>query len=281
MTFGHSPTSGNKCGSHSQMNITDLFCGICSDNQCNDCSNPICGYTSGINLKNARLIANSCTKLSVIMLDSGTSLACTPLEDDFEKLTLIKGDEKVIKGIAKGLIIKGLGLVPYALKANDGSDIVLLTKSYYVPEMPQRLVFPQSCCIIQGNPVKFSTFSSYQNKPGFESLEIYPKSANWYKLPPLQSRHNCPSGAKTSIRSQDKYMEIKKGDLFPGDKVSVDHYQSAVPGRDYKSRVSPPPQEMFNGGSIFVDHASGCIFIHHQVSLTAVESIKAKLVLER
>lgn len=237
---------------------------------------------------------------------------------------------------------------------------------------------PQSCCTIQGNPVKFSTFSSYQNKPGFARLEIYPKSENWHELTPLQSRHmplhkrnnlpylqvstrqgridvaealqaasditsesnsnltssqkellqwhfrlghtsfsqlqwlarvgklpcrnphgvsNCkipvcascqfgkqcrrPSGAKTSIRHQDKYMEIKKGDLFPGDKVSVDHYQSAVPGRDYKSRGSPPPQEMLNGGSIFVDHASGRIFIHHQVSLNAVESIKAKLALDR
>ena len=88
-----------------------------------------------------------------------------------------------------------------------------------------------------------------------------------------QCRHSF--GANTSIRNQDKFMEIKKGDLFPGDKVSIDHYQSAVPGRDYNSRGSPPPQEMFNGGSIFMDHASGRIFIHHQVSLAAVESIKA------
>ena len=378
LTFGSSPNSQNSQGRLSQMDMMDSFCGVCSDSKCNDCSDPICGYTSGINLKNARLIANTCTKLSVIMLDSGASLACTPFEEDFEKLTLIKGDEKVIKGIAKGLTVKGVGLVPYALKANDGSDIVLLTKAYYVPEMPQRLVSPQSCCTIQGNPVKFSTFSSYQNKPGFARLEIYPKSENWHELTPLQSRHmplhkrnnlpylqvstrqgridvaealqaasditsesnsnltssqkellqwhfrlghtsfsqlqwlarvgklpcrnphgvsNCkipvcascqfgkqcrrPSGAKTSIRHQDKYMEIKKGDLFPGDKVSVDHYQSAVPGRDYKSRGSPPPQEMLNGGSIFVDHASGRIFIHHQVSLNAVESIKAKLALDR
>ena len=110
------------------MDMMDSFCGVCSDSKCNDCSDPICGYTSGINLKNARLIANTCTKLSVIMLDSGASLACTPFEEDFEKLTLIKGDEKVIKGIAKGLTVKGVGLVPYALEANDGSDIVLLTK---------------------------------------------------------------------------------------------------------------------------------------------------------
>ena len=121
----------------------------------------------------------------MIMLDSGASLACTPFKEDFEKLTLIKGDEKVIKGIAKGLAIKGLGLAPYALKANDGSDIVLLTKAYYIPERPQRLVSPQSCFAIQGNPVKFSTFSSYQKKPGFARLEIYLKSENWPELTTL------------------------------------------------------------------------------------------------
>ena len=118
MTFGYSPTSRRKRGSHSQIDFMDSFCGMCSDDQCNDCSDHTYGYTSGINLKNARLIANTCTKLSVIMLGSGASLAFTLFEEDFEKLTLIKGDEKVIKGIAKGLTIKGVGLVPYALKAN-------------------------------------------------------------------------------------------------------------------------------------------------------------------
>ena len=377
LTFGYDLISRKK-EILSNTDTFDIFCGVCNSSLCDNCSDPICGYTSGINLKNARLITNTNTKLSMIMLDSGASLACTPFKEDFEKLTLIKGDEKVIKGIAKGLAIKGLGLAPYALKANDGSDIVLLTKAYYVPEMPQRLVSPQSCSTIQGNPVKFSTFSSYQKKPGFARLEIYPKSESWHELTPLQSRHmslhkcnnlpylqvstrqgrldtaqalqaafnitsesnsnltssqkellewhfrlghtsfsqlqwlarvgklpcrnphgvaNCKipvcascqfgkqcrrsTGANTSIRNQDKFMEIKKGDLFPGDKVSIDHYQSAVPGRDYNSRGSPPPQEMFNGGSIFVDHASGRIFIHHQVSLAAVESIKAKLALDR
>ena len=164
LTFGYDLISRKK-EILSNTDTFDIFCGVCNSSLCDNCSDPICGYTSGINLKNARLITNTNTKLSMIMLDSGASLACTPFKEDFEKLTLIKGDEKVIKGIAKGLAIKGLGLAPYALKANDGSDIVLLTKAYYVPEMPQRLVSPQSCSIIQGNPVKFSTFSSYQKKP--------------------------------------------------------------------------------------------------------------------
>ena len=55
--------------------------------------------------------------------------------------------------------------------------------------MPQRLVSLQSCSAIQGNPIKFSTFSSYQKNPGFARLKIYRKSENWHELTPLQSRH--------------------------------------------------------------------------------------------
>eukprot|EP00957_Ditylum_brightwellii_P049995 3789743-Ditylum_brightwellii.AAC.1 len=38
---------------------------------------------------------------------------------------------------------------------------------------------------------------------------------------------------------------------------------------------------MFNGGTIFVDHAGGKIFLHHQESLSASEYIKSILKLER
>eukprot|EP00957_Ditylum_brightwellii_P103096 7856662-Ditylum_brightwellii.AAC.1 len=38
---------------------------------------------------------------------------------------------------------------------------------------------------------------------------------------------------------------------------------------------------MFNGGTIFVDHASGKIFVCHRQSLLAANSIKATFRLER
>eukprot|EP00957_Ditylum_brightwellii_P052653 3992180-Ditylum_brightwellii.AAC.1 len=38
---------------------------------------------------------------------------------------------------------------------------------------------------------------------------------------------------------------------------------------------------MFNGGTIFVDHASGKIFLYYQESLSASEYIKSMLKLER
>ena len=57
----------------------------------------------------------------------------------------------------------------------------------------------------------------------------------------------------------------------------MDHYVSSVPGRLYNSRGCNDPDEMYHGGSIFVDHASGFIGLRHQVSLSAADSIKDKL----
>jgi hypothetical protein len=39
--------------------------------------------------------------------------------------------------------------------------------------------------------------------------------------------------------------------------------------------------EMYTGGCIFVDHASGFIFVKHQVSLNSHETLKAKESFER
>ena len=93
----------------------------------------------------------------------------------------------------------------------------------------------------------------------------------------------CRRPTKTSTTKHDKSkeMELKKNDLMPGDRVSVDHFQSSQPGRLYSSRGRTDSKDMFHGGSIFSDHASGYIQVRHQVSLNAEESIKAKVNYER
>ena len=93
----------------------------------------------------------------------------------------------------------------------------------------------------------------------------------------------CRRPAKTSktIHCDEKEMELKKGDLYPGQRISADHYQSAIPGRLYTSRGSTDPKDMFHGGCIFVDHASGYIDVRHQVTLNAADTVKAKLQFER
>ena len=74
---------------------------------------------------------------------------------------------------------------------------------------------------------------------------------------------------------------LKKGDLYPGQRISVDHYVCKAPGRLYSSKGATNARDMYHGGSIWVDHASGYISVQHQVSLSAADTIKAKLKFER
>ena len=85
----------------------------------------------------------------------------------------------------------------------------------------------------------------------------------------------------TTIPKSEKEMELKQGDLIPGQRISVDHYQSAVPGRFYSSRGSTTASNKFHGGAIFVDHASGHVSLVHQVSLSETDTVQAKLHFER
>jgi hypothetical protein len=62
-------------------------------------------------------------------------------------------------------------------------------------------------------------------------------------------------------------------------RVSVDHYQSALGGRLYTSKGSTPAQQLHTRGVIFVDRTSGHIDIRHQVHFNAAETIEAKVVL--
>ena len=102
---------------------------------------------------------------------------------------------------------------------------------------------------------------------------VVPKCATYE----FTKAHKRPTEAVYTHAREDKEMELKKGDLFPGQQVSVDHYQSAVPGRLCSSRGSHNPDKMYCGGSAFVDHDSDNVAVRHQISLSASDSIKAKL----
>lgn len=90
-----------------------------------------------------------------------------------------------------------------------------------------------------------------------------------------------PTHTSTKTPVPEKEANLKKEDLFPGQRVSVDHYQSALPGRLYTSRGSTPAHRKYTGGVIFVDHATGYIDVRHQVHLDAAETIEAKIKYER
>jgi hypothetical protein len=72
---------------------------------------------------------------------------------------------------------------------------------------------------------------------------------------------------------------LSDGALYPGDRISTDQYIVTQKGRTISN--SSKDNLKINGGTIFVDHASGRIFAHHQISLRAGETIIGKRLLER
>ena len=63
--------------------------------------------------------------------------------------------------------------------------------------------------------------------------------------------------------------------------VSAGHYISWDPGRLYHAKGKSDQSDMFSGGCVFIDHASGYVIINHQVDINATETLNSKLTFER
>ena len=90
-----------------------------------------------------------------------------------------------------------------------------------------------------------------------------------------------PTGATKVTPVAEVVDGIRAEDLKPGDCVSVDQYESSVRGRRYETYGREREEKKYCGGTLFYDHASGRIFVQHQSSLSAFESIKSKNAFER
>jgi hypothetical protein len=95
----------------------------------------------------------------------------------------------------------------------------------------------------------------------------YGKARRRPATPPVHHKIEAPS--------------IKSDDLFPGKKVSMDHFVVKERGRLFESKGKTPPASMYSGGCLFYDHASGHIHVEFQVRLLATETIQAKQSYER
>ena len=63
--------------------------------------------------------------------------------------------------------------------------------------------------------------------------------------------------------------------------VSVDHYISWATSTLYHKKVKSYPSDIYSGGCVLIEHASGYMSIKHQVAIYATETFKAKLAVER
>jgi hypothetical protein len=96
--------------------------------------------------------------------------------------------------------------------------------------------------------------------------------------------------AKASTQGSDTYKtnpnpkkihSLVREDLKPGDRVSLDQYVSSVPGRLAHTYGKETKRDKLTGGTIFVDRATGHVFIYNQVSARAGETLIGKKKYER
>ena len=78
-----------------------------------------------------------------------------------------------------------------------------------------------------------------------------------------------------------KEQELKKYHLLPVKMVFVDHYISQAPGRLYHTKGKSDLSDMFSGGCVFIDHASGYVSIKHKVATNATDNVKEKHTFQR
>ena len=89
----------------------------------------------------------------------------------------------------------------------------------------------------------------------------------------FEKGHRRPNKVNTTKKNPMKDQELKKDHLMPGQMVSADHYISRASGRIYHTKGKSDQYDMFSGGCLFVDHASGYVSIKHQVSINATETV--------
>ena len=89
------------------------------------------------------------------------------------------------------------------------------------------------------------------------------------------------AGTSAEHKHPDKFMRLRASHLSPGQVVSLDQYVCHLGGRLPETRGKEKEKDRYHGGTIAVDHASGLIWLNHQVSLRAGETINMKRAFER
>ena len=107
-------------------------------------------------------------------------------------------------------------------------------------------------------------------------------AVNYPKCAACQFGKQCrkPSPGVTTSAVTDRAGILTQGDLFPGQRISVDHFSCSTKGRLFTSRGKTSDSTMYSGGCIFVDHASKFVHVEFQSQLNTHETAKAKELFE-
>lgn len=78
----------------------------------------------------------------------------------------------------------------------------------------------------------------------------------------------------------DRQHVLCNGHLEPGAMVSIEQYMSGCHGRLQHTKGKELKSKQYTGGTLFVDHASGYIFVHNQILLRTGEILQGKRAFE-
>ena len=90
-----------------------------------------------------------------------------------------------------------------------------------------------------------------------------------------------PSRATVKQQRPDQTGVLKQEQLEPGDCVAVDQFVVRQGGRLFTTSGREREEDRFKGGTIFVDMATGKMFVKFQVSLGTQETLLAKACFEK
>ena len=129
----------------------------------------------------------------------------------------------------------------------------------------------------------FPLDTPHQGEP---CLRAVPRSITTCEPPSCASCHLAksrrqPTHAKRTADVPSRVNITSTDQLVPGHLVSVDHYESSVRGRLPNTRGREREHQQFMGGTIFYDHASHRISVHHQPSLGGSDTLRSKLKYEQ
>ena len=97
----------------------------------------------------------------------------------------------------------------------------------------------------------------------------------------VSSIADLPAPGQVSTAMDDRVGVLKDGHLVPGQQVSIDHFVGSTKGRLFTSAGKSLATNLYTGGCLFNDHASGFVWSCNQVSLNAGETIQTKRAFER
>jgi hypothetical protein len=83
-------------------------------------------------------------KLHEVLWDTGATLGVSPNLSDFVSTIKTTTASRTMKGIAKGLVIEGIGEVDHKLQTTTNDYIILRIPTYYVPGANRRIFSPQA-----------------------------------------------------------------------------------------------------------------------------------------